>query len=308
MRQHLALPLVVAALALSSVASGQTGEVAPPTPEAVATASAHFERGVRLFEEGDPKLALVEFRRSYEAVPDFRTLYNIGQVELKLGAFAAARRTLERYLAEGGERVPEARREAAKKNLEALQLRTAHLTLRVAVEGAEVTLDGARLGATPLERTMVSSGIHTLSVAKAGFRTTTQDVSLVGGEDRTVALVLEPLPKTAETPRPVEPRGPSTIVWITWATAGLFAAGTLGMTFAWQSADSDLDATKRRLTTREELDEKKSAVETRMGVAIALGAATLAASGVAVYFTLGKGAGANKASASLTPLGIGGRF
>lgn len=270
----------------------------PPTAAAVDVASTHFERAVRLFEEGDPKLALVEFRRSYEAVADYRTLYNIGQVLLKLGAFAEARVTLERYLVEGGDRIPTSRRESVMLNLDALKLRTAHLTFHASESGAEVTLDGVRLGATPVPRTLVSSGAHVLTVNKPGFEVLAQEFALVGGEERTVELTLVP----SSLP-PQSTDGPSPGAWVVWGATGLLAAGAIGTTFAWQSASADLAAAKGRVTTREELDDKKGTTETRMTIAIVLGTATLAAAAAALYLTLARKTPSPRSPSAFAPSG-----
>lgn len=269
-------------------AEGEGTEAA--SPEAIAIAREHFERGVKLSEEGDPKLALVEFRRSYEAVPDYRTLYNLGQLQFRLGEFADARRSFERYLSVGGVRVPDARRAVVDEALGALRLRTAYLTVKVDAAGSEVMLDGQSLGTSPLApRALVTSGPHKLTAEKRGFVTWSKDIALAGGEEQSVDIVLSPLPVqrsvvVEERTPPVDARPP--VPWIPWAATGVLAAGTVGMVFAWQSADSDLSAARARPTTRAELNDKADATEARGTIAIVLGGATLAAAGVSLYLTL----------------------
>src|SRR5262245_61950348 len=53
---------------------------AQPTPEILAEAKQRFDRGYELYEEGEYPLALIEFNRAYELVPNYKVLYNIGQV------------------------------------------------------------------------------------------------------------------------------------------------------------------------------------------------------------------------------------
>ncbi len=282
----LSLAFFVACVAREARADGEPENA---SPDAIAIAREHFERGIKLSEEGDPKLALVEFRRSYEAVPDYRTLYNLGQIQFRLGDFAEARRSFERYLEVGGPRVPDARRAAVDEALAALRLRTAYLTVKVSAAGSEIALDGQSLGTAPLApRTLVTSGPHKLSVEKRGFVTATREVALAGGEEQTVDIELAPVPVerrvVEERPAPVESR--PAVPWIPWAATGVLAAGTVGMVFAWQGADSDLAAARGRPTTRAELDDKANATETRGTIALVLGGATVVATGVALYLTL----------------------
>src|SRR5262249_21153170 len=184
--------------------------------------------------DGDYKLALVEFERSYELVPNFRVLYNIGEVEYQLNNYARAFRTLKSYLEQGGDRVPANRRTAVEKDIESLRIRTARLGVTVNVEGADVLVDGERIGRTPLaERELIDAGNHRVTVRKAGYVEATEPVTLVGGDEKTIALTL------AATPAPMEPAPPSRQVievhheaapglgpvWIGWGLTSALAVG-----------------------------------------------------------------------------------
>lgn len=298
-----AFPLGLAlALALTS-ASAYAAE--PPSKDAVREAAVHFDRGVKLFEDGDYKLSVVEFRRSYQAVPDYRTLYNIGEVEFQLGNFAEARRTLQQYLDAGGTRVPAARRADVERDLDALRIRTAYLHVAVNVAGADVEIDGQRVGTAPLHGALlVNGGAHTIAARKAGFVSATSDVALAGAEEKTVSLAL--------TPVPVEPAagassGPA---WIGWGVTGALVAGTVGMGVSWESASADLADTKSRPTTQAELDQKAHSVEARRAITLSLGAAALVAAGISTYLTLSSGRRAEptRARVDVSPFGVFGRF
>src|SRR5687768_4278200 len=58
-----------------------------------------YDRGIRLYAEGEFALAVIEFERAYTLVPDYRVLYNIGQVRIQLAQYARARKSLDQYLA-----------------------------------------------------------------------------------------------------------------------------------------------------------------------------------------------------------------
>jgi hypothetical protein len=248
-------------------------------------ASVHFDRGVKLFEDADFGLALVEFKRSYEAAPDYRTLYNIGQVHFQLGDFAEARRMLARYLVEGGARVPAPRRLEVERDLEALKIRTAYIRVNVDVPDAVISLDGQRVATSPMrDQLLVSGGTHSIAVHKQGFLTATNQVSLAGTEERTVDVRLVPAPV-----QEVEVRssglGP---VWIGWGVTAALAAGTAGMAVSLASAGDALAEEKAGTTSKAELENKASAVETRQTLTYALGGATLLAAALSTYFTLAR--------------------
>jgi len=106
-RRRVQLASALAALAFGGIAEdamanppGTAGgpELAPLRPVAGAQAgeeaSTRFKRGLQLFDEGDYALALVEFERAYQLAPNYRALYNIGLVNVQLGRYAEATRTV----------------------------------------------------------------------------------------------------------------------------------------------------------------------------------------------------------------------
>src|SRR5215813_3558282 len=69
-------------------------------------AGKHFQRGVDLYNDGDFRGALVEFKKAYGTWPRANVLYDIGQTEYQLLDYAGALKTMERYLAETGPSAP----------------------------------------------------------------------------------------------------------------------------------------------------------------------------------------------------------
>ena len=84
---------------------------------------------------------------------------------------------------------------------------TMHLQLTTTPDGATVTLDGKRLGATPLDVALARhAGDAQLVVSRDGFTEVRQRLDL--GEDRSVSLVLAPIvraPKLVRRPAPPPP-------------------------------------------------------------------------------------------------------
>ena len=69
-----------------------------------------FHRGIDLYKNGDFAAAQVEFTRAYELVPNYKILYNLGQVAYQRHDHAAALRTFRQYLADGVDQISAERR------------------------------------------------------------------------------------------------------------------------------------------------------------------------------------------------------
>src|SRR5688572_8817140 len=107
---HTARWFTVLCLALACHASAIAQSQTQPDDPRRAEASAHFRRGVELFQEEAFRAALVEFERAYAIAPDYRLHYNIGQTKLRLQDYLGVVQSYERYLTTGGTGVPAERR------------------------------------------------------------------------------------------------------------------------------------------------------------------------------------------------------
>jgi hypothetical protein len=187
------------ALALAAAPIGALAQAPPPAGEdPIAQASAHFQRGVRLYQEDDFRASLIEFNRAYELAPNWAVLCNIGQSQYQLREYPAALKTLEKYVEAGGEAIPAERRAQVDREIAELRGRVAHVTLASNTQGADLTLDDAPLGKTPTgEAVVVGAGRHKFAASKVGFVATSKMVDITGGDILTVQLDLIP-----ETPTP----------------------------------------------------------------------------------------------------------
>src|SRR5262245_23071216 len=77
----------------------------------VDTGRSHFKNGVDYYRDGDLGAALIEFKRAYAAAPNYRLLYNLGQVSHELLDYTNAQAYFQRYLSEGGAEIEAARRQ-----------------------------------------------------------------------------------------------------------------------------------------------------------------------------------------------------
>jgi len=238
-----------AASTSAASANAADGAATEPTAEEKAAqeqaareeAGQRFQRGIGFYGDGDYALALIEFDRAYQLVPDYRVLYNIGQVSIQLARFARARLALEQYLSEGGTAISAERAVEVNRDLRMLQDRTAQLELTSTEAGAEVLINDRSYGETPLAGPLLlDAGEHQIVLRKKGFQTATRRVVLAGAERLPLAIQLQPVEeqvvivqKPADDPvtkpPPVdstERRGldPAVFTWI--ATGVLAAAAT----------------------------------------------------------------------------------
>ena len=271
--------ILTIALLLCSMGRARAQEAGAQEAEGVE----RFKHGVALVGEHHYQEALAEFHRAYELTADYRLLFNIGQVMQRLEDYAGALTYLERYLAEGGERVADARRETVETEILRLHERVAYLSIRVEQPGAEVLVDDQLRGLSPLsERLMVSVGNRKVTVRKAGYEPAEQIVHVGGGEGQSLQVTLTPARGAGEA-MPVQAHETPEVrraPWLAWSiTGGLVVAATVTGSLA-LVAKSDAERTAQQLTTKRALQDAEHR-------ALVLGVSTdvLAASalGVGVY-------------------------
>lgn len=272
--------------------------VAAPTPEAVKEAGERYGRGLSLYSEGEYLLALVEFERAYQLAPNYRVLYNIGQVRIQLGRYAKARDALEEYLRQGGSEINADRTKAVTKDLEFLAERTAKLGIISSQDGADVAIDGIVMGTAPLKAAIVvDAGEHTVEVRKPGFYAKTQQVTLAGRDEIELKIDLIALPEAKpqtvverHTERVVAPEYDNSMMWIGWATTGTLAVGAGVVGYLGITKANELESMRTDYgVTRSQLDQTKSDARTLFMISdIAAGAAVIAG-GISLYLTLSGG-------------------
>jgi hypothetical protein len=295
----------------TGTALGQSSPSAAPAVESDAPkqeAARRFEHAIKLYEEGDYALALAEFERVYELVPDYRVLYNIGQVNIQLGRYARALRTLREYVSRGGSELPAQRRSAVQADLDSLVGRTASIEVDVRPAGAELFVDGTVVGKSPLaEPIVVDVGERTVQARLTGYSTRAQTLTLAGGDRRRVDLTLEPdaAPLPAPPPATAAPQGPlapqrtqpspaspqakPSWLWLGWSATGVLAVSSGVSMLLGASAASDLsELSDSRDATRADLDRARSRAKTRLVAADILGAAALATGATTLYFQLSR--------------------
>ena len=318
MMRPLTTSLVVAfalVLVLAIVPPAAAAADAADADSVVETAKQHFIRGVSFYKDGDLDAALAEFTKAYETRPDYRVLYNIGQVQAERRDNAAAMRALRQYLREGDREIEKDRRAAVEQSLADLAKRVGSLTVTANIESAEVLIDGVSAALLPLaEPLIVNAGVRVITVRKEARTAPSRRVTVAGGEALRLEFRLE---SDVNGERPgasaAAPRiGPDrTRAWIALGAAAVLGAGAVTFALLARHADQVLDADLGRFPgDRAQLDHDRVRLKTWAGLTDGFAAATLLAAGVGTYFLFAAPPGGESpvprrtAQVSLLPSGV----
>lgn len=175
---------LVTLLALSAPALAQ------PTPQddtVKEVARQRYAAGVKAFDAGQYEEARVAFLEAYRLTNAPGTLLNLGITELKTNRVAEGGNHLLRFLRDYAEATPE-QKASAQQALEDCKKRAALLTINVDMTGAEVTVDGASIGRSPLaDPVFVEPGEHVVTGADRGNKASAK-VDLKRGQSLLVTL------------------------------------------------------------------------------------------------------------------------
>ncbi|HEU5077506.1 MAG TPA: PEGA domain-containing protein [Polyangiaceae bacterium] len=274
----------------------------PPSPETVKRAGSHFERGLQLYNDAEYRLALIEFERAYQLVPNYKVQYNIAQVSIQIGRYARAVHALEQYLKDGGADVSPERRAQVENDLKMLAGRTARVNILSNVQGAEILLDETTVAQVPMtEKLLIDAGEHRLTVRARGYQPRVEQVTLAGGDDVEFSFDLtevkkeDPVVIVKEVQKPgdqapVEDEFP--YITVGWVTTGVLAAGAVTAGVVGLSAKNDLDDLAQpdpdqdpEQVKREQDAAKKKAQDCFLAADILTGAAVVAGA-ASLYFTI----------------------
>ncbi|HEY8039329.1 MAG TPA: PEGA domain-containing protein [Polyangiaceae bacterium] len=179
-----------AALGLMLVSIG----LATPVHAQPAEASALTRHGLALRRERRDAEALEEFRRAYALDPAPRTLAQIALAEQALGRWADAEADLEKALRAADDRWIAANRSVLGAGLAAIRGHLGSLDVDADATGAELWVNGARIGALPLPAALrVEAGSVVIEVRAPGHATARRMTSVEPGESARESVHLVPL-------------------------------------------------------------------------------------------------------------------
>ncbi len=184
----LAAALLAGAVTQAPIASAQTA-----ADDVRKEARERFDRGLRLFNQGDNPGALAEFLRAYELVPHPMVLFNLALVHAAVNDPVKAVEAADRLLADPGKLGAERSKRVLALRGEQLA-RIGEIEITVNVAGASVEVDGVEVAKAPLaEPVKVPVGSHVVSIVSPGYLPVRRQVTVAGQAKATVNVELQAL-------------------------------------------------------------------------------------------------------------------
>jgi hypothetical protein len=255
-------------------------------------AAKHFQRGVDLYNDGDFRGALVEFKKAYATWPRANVLYDVGQTEYQLLDYASALKTMERYLAETGAAAPH--RAEVEATVEVLRGRVGRVLLTTDGGACDVTIDDQPAGTTPLDGPLlVSVGPRKIALACTGDRAVLRRVEVGAGETVRLDMKVPPPPIAAvraamhDSARDSTPSRPGKSFVTGWIVTGVLVAATIAVGTTTLVENSRLASMRNSFPVSKPALDHQASLTTGLAITSdVLGAAALAAAGVSTYLTI----------------------
>jgi hypothetical protein len=171
---------------------------------------AFIEKGIQLRKEHRDAEALEQFRRAEAIRPTARIKAQIALAEQAIGKWVEAERDLQAALAASDDRWIASRAAALRGSLEAIRQHIGTLVVKANVDGAELWLNGERLGELPMNRVRAPSGTVHIEVRAGGYVPALRNLDLEPSATTTTEVVLQRVPEPAN-PVVVQPPLPSSI-------------------------------------------------------------------------------------------------
>ena len=222
-------------LSLLAQAGAQTTD-----PESKAKAQVLLKDGAQSYRQGAFADALEKFDQAYAIFPSPKLLINIGQANRELGRPVEAVDAFEKFLSLSSDASPDLIAEA-KRSVNELAPKVGKLLIDCTLSGAEITVDGKKVGQTPLvDLVRVSPGSHQVTATHPSSIPVVQTVDVAAGTVQTLSIrprsiadaaVVTQVPSSPSSPtldlqaaRPPSQAGDDTGWWLgrkwTWVAAG----------------------------------------------------------------------------------------
>ncbi len=203
-RRSISFVLATALLAPSLAVITETSAFAQPAkkrplrdqlPE---EAKKHWDTAVALYQRGQWDGARTSFNAAFDASKNPRVLFNVAVCEKNLGRYARAIDVFKKELVEGkGQLAPDEEADV-KTQIAGLEQFVATVTIEVSEPGADVFVDDAKVGVSPLPGAVsVSVGERHIRVSKGGYADARETIELKAGATGKLAMKISPTQKTS---------------------------------------------------------------------------------------------------------------
>lgn len=265
----------------------------------VREAQRRFELAVTLYQEGDLRGALAEFRRAHEIFPSYKVLYNLALVSCELRDWAGALGYYRKYLDEGGAALAPDRRLQVEREMLELTQRVGRIEVDLGGQDGTLLVDEQPIAMLPVGGLIVNPGRHRLRLVTPGRTAQVQNTEVASG-DRTLvqfaraerkktpattpsaATSANTLTKTKEAPSSLRS---STVNW-SWTAAGILATAGIGSAIvAWDASQNLARERMKFPADPSAITSQESRTRTLSFAADALIGGAVIAAAVALYVT-----------------------
>lgn len=155
-------------------------------------AKRYLRSGLETMDRGDAAAAEALIRQAVETFPTRNNVLYLAACLRSLERYGEALDAYRRVLAEFRSRVDWELREEIRGTIDDINAYVARADISVNLDGADVRVDGAPVGVSPLESPLVlTPGTHHLEVSLVDHDTVRRELELTSGATRTVSVALE---------------------------------------------------------------------------------------------------------------------
>lgn len=185
-------PLALASALVAVLSALAPAALAQPAEPPEKVAKAQMAEGDRAFREKDYVAALTAYRAATQTEASVLSVEGVASSAYALGRAAESYDAYALLLDRFGKLLSPKARDTARARLTELAAKTALLTITVSLPGAEVRVDGERVGTSPLPAARrVDAGARKVSATRDGFVPLERAVEIAGGADASVTLTME---------------------------------------------------------------------------------------------------------------------
>jgi hypothetical protein len=161
-------------------------------------AKKHWDTALALYQRGQWDGARTSFNAAFDASKNPRVLFNVAVCEKNLGRYARAIEIFKKELAEGKGQLSAEEEAEVRTQITGLEQFVAQVTIDVSEPGADIYIDDAKVGVSPLPAPVSAPvGERHIRVSKVGFADARETIELKAGASGRIALKLAPTQKTS---------------------------------------------------------------------------------------------------------------